>query len=108
MSALIWASSIALLHFVDIDVSLVQAGLRNVFYTNTGVKRLLGELAGGSVGRTEPTAGLARSGRQLEIKDRRILQLEQRLASVKAEAEELRRRLAAAEQELTRYRATEF
>jgi primosomal protein N'' len=38
---------------------------------------------------------------------RRILQLEQQLASVKAETEELRKRLAAAEQRLTRYRVIE-
>jgi hypothetical protein len=43
----------------------------------------------------------------LEIKERRILQLEQQLASVKAEAEELRRRLVAAEQKLVRYKLIE-
>ena len=52
-------------------------------------------------------AGLARAERQLDIKERRILQLEQQLASVKAENEELRKRLAAAEQKLTRYRVIE-
>ena len=77
--------------------------LRNVFYTNAGVKRLLAEFIGGPVGGKEPTTGLARAERQLEVKERRILQLEQQLASVKAEAEELRKRLAAAEQKLTRY-----
>ena len=81
--------------------------LRNVFYTNAGVKRLLAEFAGGSVGSAEPTAGLARAERQLEVKDRRILQLEQQLASVKAENEELRKRLAAGEQRLTRYKLIE-
>jgi flagellar export protein FliJ len=81
--------------------------LRNVFYTNAGVKRLLAESAGVSVGSTEPIAGLARAERQLEVKDRRILQLEQQLASVKAEAEELRKLLAAAEQKLTRYKLVE-
>ena len=81
--------------------------LRNVFYTNAGVKRLLAEFAGGSVGSTEPTAGLARAERQLEVKDRRILQLEQQLASVKAENEELRKRLAAGEQRLTRCKLIE-
>jgi hypothetical protein len=81
--------------------------LRNVFYTNAGVKRLLAEFIGGhGEGQQEPT-GLARAQRQLDIKDRRILQLEQQLASVKAEAEELRKRLAAAEQKLIRYRVIE-
>jgi len=81
--------------------------LRNVFYTNAGVKRLLAEFIGG-VGevKMEPT-GLARAQRQLDMKERRILQLEQQLASVKAETEELRKRLAAAEQKLIRYRVIE-
>ena len=51
----------------------------------------------------EQPTGLARAQRQLDIKERRILQLEQQLASVKAENEELRKRLAAAEQKLARY-----
>ena len=81
--------------------------LRNVFYTNAGVKRLLAEFMGGpGDGKQEPT-GLARAQRQLDIKERRILQLEQQLASVKAESEELRKRLAAAEQKLIRYRVIE-
>jgi len=81
--------------------------LRNVFYTNAGVKRLLAEFIGG-VGevKMEPT-GLARAQRQLDMKERRILQLEQQLASVKAETEELRKRLAAAEQKLISYRVIE-
>jgi hypothetical protein len=79
--------------------------LRNVFYTNAGVKRLLKEFIGG-LGEAGPT-GLARAQRQLDIKERRILQLEQQLASVKAENEELRKRLAAAEQKLIRYRVIE-
>jgi hypothetical protein len=49
----------------------------------------------------EPLA-LSRAQRQVDAKGRRILQLEQQLAAVKAENEELRRRLAAAEQELAR------
>jgi len=81
--------------------------LRNVFYTNAGVKRLLAEFIGGSGGNTERPAGLARAEWQLEIKDRRILHLEQHLASVKAETEELRKRLAAAEQKLARYKLIE-
>ena len=81
--------------------------LRNVFYTNAGVKRLLGEYIGGSGGNTERPAGLARAERQLEIKDRRILQLEQQLASVKAETGDLRKRLVAAEHELARYKLIE-
>ena len=81
--------------------------LRNVFYTNAGVKRLLAEFTGDlSEVKMGPT-GLARVQRQLEMKERRILQLEQQLASVKAENEDLRKRLAAAEQKLTRYRVIE-
>ena len=81
--------------------------LRNVFYTNAGVKRLLAEFMGGpDDGKQEP-AGLARAQRQLDIKERRILQLEQQLASVKAENEDLRKRLASAEQKLIRYRVIE-
>jgi DNA repair exonuclease SbcCD ATPase subunit len=81
--------------------------LRNVFYTNAGVKRLLAELAGGFGGTTEPTAALSHAERQLEIKDRRIHQLEQQLASARAEIEDLRKRLAAAAQTLARYKLIE-
>jgi Family of unknown function (DUF6262) len=80
--------------------------LRNVFYTNAGVKRLLAEFIAGSDG-SEQRSDIARTERQLEIKDRRILRLEQQLASVKAEAEELRRQLATAEQKLVRYQLIE-
>jgi hypothetical protein len=79
--------------------------LRNVFYTNAGVKRLLTEFTGG--GSSERLTSLARAERQLEMRDRRILQLEQQLASVKAETEELRKRLAVAEQKLARYKLIE-
>ena len=81
--------------------------LRNVFYTNAGVKRLLAEFIGGPDENKKPPTGLARAERQLEIKERRILQLEQQLASVKAETAELRKRLAAAEQKLARYAVIE-
>jgi len=81
--------------------------LRNVFYTNAGVKRLLAEFIGGPDENKKPPTGLARAERQLEIKERRILQLEQQLASVKAETAELRKRLAAAEQKLARYSVIE-
>jgi hypothetical protein len=80
--------------------------LRNVFYTNSGVKRLLAEFIGSSAAR-DGAAHLARAQRQLEIKDRRILQLEQQLAGARAESDELRKRLGAAEQELARYRIIE-
>jgi hypothetical protein len=81
---------------------------RNVFYTNAGVKRLLAGFIGGSDGScTEQPSGTARAERQLEIKDRRILQLEQQMASVRAEAEELRKRLAAAERNMARYKLVE-
>ena len=81
--------------------------LRNVFYTNAGVKRLLADFIGGlGKGREQP-AGVAHAERQLDIKNRRILQLEQQLASVKAETEELRKRLAAAEQKLARCKVIE-
>ena len=69
--------------------------LRNVFYTNAGVKRLLAEFIGGPAKASRTPTGLTRAQRQLDIKERRILQLEQQLASVRAEAEELRKRLAA-------------
>lgn len=81
--------------------------LRNVFYTNAGVKRLLAEFIGGPDEGNKPPTGLARAERQLDIKERRILQLEQQLASVKAETAELRKRLAAAEQNLARYAVIE-
>ena len=81
--------------------------LRNVFYTNAGVKRLLAEFIGGPDEGKKPPTGLARADRQLDIKERRILQLEQQLASVKAETAELRKRLAAAEQKLARYAVIE-
>ena len=81
--------------------------LRNVFYTNAGVKGLLAEFIGGPDEGKKPPTGLARAERQLEIKERRILQLEQQLASVKAETAELRKRLAAAEQNLARYAVIE-
>ena len=81
--------------------------LRNVFYTNAGVRRLLAEFIGGQDEGKKPPTGLARAERQLEIKERRILQLEQQLASVKAETGELRKRLAAAEQKLARYAVIE-
>ena len=76
--------------------------LRNVFYTNSGVKRLLAEFAGASSPVADGSPLLLRGQQQAEAKDRRILQLEQRLANVKAENEELRKRLAVAEQELAR------
>jgi hypothetical protein len=81
--------------------------LRNVFYTNAGVKRLLVEFIGDLDEVKMGPTGLARVQRQLDMKERRILQLEQQLASVKAENEELRKRLAAAEQKLTRYQVIE-
>ena len=81
--------------------------LRNVFYTNAGVKRLLAEAAGSGGGVTEPPARALHTERQIEIKDRRILQLEQQLSSTKAETEELRKRLAIALQMLDHYRVIE-
>ncbi len=75
--------------------------LRNVFYTNSGVKKLLAEfMAGAPV--ADGSAALSRAQQQVDTKARRILQLEQQLANVKAENEDLRKRLAAAEQELAR------
>jgi predicted RNase H-like nuclease (RuvC/YqgF family) len=44
---------------------------------------------------------------QIEIKDRRILQLEQQLASAKGETDELRRRLTADLQMVDRYSVIE-
>jgi hypothetical protein len=77
--------------------------LRNVFYTNSGVKKLLAEFVGGPAPVADGSAALSRAQQQVETKGRRILQLEQQLANVKAENEDLRKRLAAAEQELARY-----
>ena len=76
--------------------------LRNVFYTNSGVKKLLAEFGGGAGPAVYDSLALSRAQQQADAKGRRILQLEQRLAAVKAENEELHRRLAAAEQELVR------
>ncbi len=81
--------------------------LRNVFYTNAGVKRLLAEFIGSSAVTTERRSAIACAEQQLETKDRRILQLEQQLASAKAEIEELRKRLTAGEQKLARYKLIE-
>jgi len=81
--------------------------LRNVFYTNAGVKRLIAEFINGDGASEEQPAQLARIQRQLEIRDRRILQLEQQLASARAEAEELRSHLAATQQKLGRYKLIE-
>jgi hypothetical protein len=77
--------------------------LRNVFYTNSGVKKLLAEFVGRRALVAGGSAALLRAQHQVEAKDRRILQIEQQLANVKAENEELRKRLAEAERELARY-----
>jgi len=81
--------------------------LRNVFYTNAGVKRLLADFIDGPEKDKEQPTGLARAQRQLDIKERRILQLEQQLTGVMAENEDLRKRLVATEQKLARYRVIE-
>src|SRR5450432_2791255 len=77
--------------------------LRNVFYTNSGVKRLIAEFIGGPAPVADGSAALSRAQQQAEAKDRRILQIEQQLANVRAENEELRNRLTSAERELARY-----
>src|SRR5258708_35844286 len=77
--------------------------LRNVFYTNSGVKKLLAEFVGGPAPVADASVALSRAQHQAEAKDRRILQIEQQLANMKAENEELRKRLAAAERELARH-----
>jgi hypothetical protein len=81
--------------------------LRNVFYTNAGVKRLLADFIAGPEKDKEQPTGVARAQRQLDIKERRILQLEQQLTGVMAENEDLRKRLVATEQKLARYRVIE-
>jgi len=81
--------------------------LRNVFYTNAGVKRLLADFIDGPEKDKEQPTSLARAHRQLDIKERRILQLEQQLTGVMAENEDLRKRLVATEQKLARYRVIE-
>ena len=88
-------------------ISEASGVLRNVFYTNAGVKRLLASFTGSGGEATEPPARVLRAERQIEIKDRRILQLEQQLAGTKAESEELRKRLTAARHMLDRYRVIE-
>ena len=88
-------------------ISEASGVLRNVFYTNAGVKRLLAAFTGSGGEATDPPAGVLHTERQVEIKDRRILQLEQQLANAKAESEELRKRLTAALQLLNRYRVIE-
>ena len=88
-------------------IAAASGVLRNVFYTNAGVKQLLAEFTGGLGEGSERPAGVACAEWELDIKNRRILQLEQQLASVKAETEELRKRLAAAEQKLARYKVIE-
>jgi len=87
-------------------ISEASGVLRNVFYTNAGVKRLLAAFMGNG-DTVEKSARTIHTERQIEIKDRRILQLEQQLATAKAESEELRKRLAAALQMLDRYRVIE-
>jgi len=76
--------------------------LRNVFYTNSGVKKLLAECTSDTVPAAAGPLALLRAQQQADTKSRRILQLEQQLAAVKAENEELRGQLAAAERELAR------
>ena len=88
-------------------ISEASGVLRNVFYTNAGVKRLLASFTGSGGEATEPPVRVLRAERQIEIKDRRILQLEQQLAGTKAESEELRKRLTAARHMLDRYRVIE-
>jgi hypothetical protein len=80
---------------------------RNSFYTNKGVKKLLLQATG------VPTADSDEGGKasyyqdQLELRERRILQLEQRVANVEAEKDEVARLLAEAEQNLLRYKIIE-
>jgi hypothetical protein len=80
---------------------------RNVFYTNAGVKRLLTAFTGNGGEARESPVRVLHTERQMEIKDQRILQLEQQLANAKAESEESRKRLTAALQMLDRYRVIE-
>jgi len=87
-------------------ISEASGVLRNVFYTNAGVKRLLAAFMGNGGG-AEKSGRSIHTERQIEIKDRRILRLEQQLANARAESEELRRRLAEALRMLDRYRVIE-
>ena len=48
--------------------------LRNVFYTNSGVKKLLAEFVGGPAPVADGSAALSRAQQQVETKGRRILQ----------------------------------
>jgi hypothetical protein len=80
---------------------------RNSFYTNKGVKRLLNQAMGVQAGDSGEGGRASYYQEQLGLRDRRILQLEQRVANVEAEKDDLARRLAEAEQNLSRYKIIE-
>lgn len=81
---------------------------RNAFYTNGGIKTLLAEFLGLSPSEC-PTGDdeSARHQQQLELRDRRILQLEQRFAAVQAENRGLRDQVIELKKDLSRYQIIE-
>jgi len=82
--------------------------LPNVFYTNSDVKRLLAEFMGElTIGGAESGGNLSRTRRQRKVKTPSAIQLGQQLIDARADTEELRKRLAAAEETLARYAITE-
>lgn len=89
-------------------ISEASGVLRNAFYTNKGIRKLLREFLGSDI---PDAAGENDSStyykEQIELRDRRILQLEQQLAASQAETHELRQRLAASEQRLEYYQILE-
>jgi hypothetical protein len=81
---------------------------RSAFYTNGGIKKLLADFLGVAPG--ESPAGddqFARHQEQVELRDRRILQLEQRLAAVQAENQGLRGQVVELKKSLRRYQIIE-
>jgi hypothetical protein len=80
---------------------------RNSFYTNKGVRRLLHQAMGAPAEGSDENGKASYYQEQLELRERRILQLEQRVANVEAEKDEMGRRLAEAEQKLSRYKVIE-
>ncbi len=83
--------------------------LRNVFYTNSKIKRMLAEFSGGGGGASAAQAdeSLAHAEDMISQKDQRILTLEQKLAVANAEVGELRKLFAASQIKLLRYQVIE-
>jgi polyribonucleotide nucleotidyltransferase len=82
--------------------------LRNAFYTNSGIKKLLNNLiedvADKGIVKFDRNAN---NQEQIDRRDRQILKLEQQLANSQAETQELRKLLGEAEKQLARYQIIE-